>query len=239
MAFRDTLKSAAYTYGLALEPKQLEQFTRYYELLIAWNAKMNLTAITDEEGVAVKHMVDSLTAYTPALFSGGTRVIDVGTGAGFPGIPLKIFAPHIELTLLDSLKKRIGFLETVVSELALSGVTCVHARAEDAARDKKYREQYDVACARAVARLAVLSEYTMPFVKCGGVFLAMKGRSFAEEAEEAKKAIKVMGGLETNVREVKLPGLDDVRAVIEVRKTMPTPNVYPRKAGTPLKKPIV
>lgn len=236
--FQDEMKKAAEAYGLYLSEVQLQQFTRYYELLIAWNEKMNLTAITEAHEVAIKHMVDSLTAYDKTLFHKGVSVIDVGTGAGFPGLPLKIFCPEIRLTLMDSLNKRVKFLQTVVDELGLTGVECVHARAEEGARNKKYREQFDIAVSRAVARLPILCEYCLPFVKKGGHFLALKGRAYAEEAEEAKKAIKVMGGSHTEVREVHLPDLEDKRAIIIVTKTMPTPKAYPRKAGTPAKNPL-
>lgn len=236
--FQDEMKKATEAYGLHLSEVQLQQFTRYYELLIAWNEKMNLTAITEAHEVAIKHMVDSLTAYDKTLFHKGVSVIDVGTGAGFPGLPLKIFCPEIRLTLMDSLNKRVKFLQTVVDELGLTGVECVHARAEEGARNKKYREQFDIAVSRAVARLPILCEYCLPFVKKGGHFLALKGRAYAEEAEEAKKAIKVMGGSHTEVREVHLPDLEDKRAIIIVTKTMPTPKAYPRKAGTPAKNPL-
>lgn len=236
--FQEEMKKAAAGYGLTLSEEQLRQFTRYYELLIEWNEKMNLTAITEEHEVAVKHMVDSLTAYDTSLFQDGVSVIDVGTGAGFPGLPLKIFCPGIKLTLMDSLNKRVKFLQTVVTELGLQNVECVHARAEEGARNKKYREQFDLAVSRAVARLPILCEYCLPFVKRGGHFLALKGRAFAEEVAEAQKAIKVMGGSHTEVREVHLPDLEDKRAIIIVTKTMPTPKAYPRKAGTPAKNPL-
>lgn len=162
MMFRDEMKRAAEDFGLALSETQLAQFTRYYELLVEWNEKMNLTAITEEHEVAVKHMVDSLSAYDPALFNGAVSIIDVGTGAGFPGLPLKIFCPDAKLTLMDSLNKRVNFLQTVVDELGLEGVDCVHARAEEGARMKKYREQFDLAVSRAVARLPILCEYCLP-----------------------------------------------------------------------------
>ncbi|SFT70021.1 16S rRNA (guanine527-N7)-methyltransferase [Selenomonas sp. GACV-9] len=236
--FIDEMRQAAAEYGLELSETQLVQFNRYYELLVEWNKVMNLTAITEPHEVAVKHMIDSLTAYDEELFTDGATVIDVGTGAGFPGLPLKIFAPHIKLTLMDSLNKRVKFLQTVVDELGLTDVSCVHARAEEGARNKTYREQFDIAVSRAVARLPVLCEYCMPFVKRGGHFLALKGMQYQEEQQEAVKAIKVMGGSETKTRSVKLPGLDDVRAVIDITKGMPTPKAYPRKAGTPAKNPL-
>ena len=237
--FKEELAKAAAEYGISLSDTQMEQYNRYFELLVEWNEKINLTAITEPKEVAIKHMIDSITAYDENLFKDGTTVIDVGTGAGFPGLPLKIFCPEIKLTLMDSLNKRIKFLQTVVEELGLKDVECVHARAEEGARNKKYRESFDIAVSRAVARLPILCEYCLPFVKKGGHFIALKGMQYHDEAEEAVKAIKVMGGSHTEIRPVKLPELDDKRAVITITKTMPTPKAYPRKAGTPTKNPIV
>ena len=237
--FKEELAKAAAEYGISLSDTQMEQYNRYFELLVEWNEKINLTAITEPKEVAIKHMIDSITAYDENLFKDGTTVIDVGTGAGFPGLPLKIFCPEIKMTLMDSLNKRIKFLQTVVEELGLKDVECVHARAEEGARNKKYRESFDIAVSRAVARLPILCEYCLPFVKKGGHFIALKGMQYNDEADEAAKAIKVMGGSRTEIRPVKLPELDDKRAVITITKTMPTPKAYPRKAGTPTKNPIV
>ena len=237
--FKEELAKAAAEYGINLSDTQMEQYNRYFELLVEWNEKINLTAITEPKEVAIKHMIDSITAYDEKLFKDGITVIDVGTGAGFPGLPLKIFCPEIKLTLMDSLNKRIKFLQTVVEELGLKDVECVHARAEEGARNKKYRESFDIAVSRAVARLPILCEYCLPFVKKGGHFIALKGMQYNDEADEAAKAIKVMGGSKTEIRPVKLPELDDKRAVITITKTMPTPKAYPRKAGTPTKNPIV
>ena len=236
--FIDEMKAAADSYGITLDDTKLRQLTRYYELLVEWNEKINLTAITEPKEVAVKHMIDSLSAYDEKLFIDGARVIDVGTGAGFPGLPLKIFAPQIDLTLMDALNKRVKFLQTVVAELGLKNVECVHRRAEEGARDKKYREGYDIAVSRAVARLPILAEYCLPFVKKGGHFIALKGMQYAEELAEAQKAIKILGGADAISRRVVLPDLDDVRAVITIKKKMPTPKIYPRKAGTPTKNPL-
>ncbi len=236
--FREELEQAAEAYGISLTSHQRGQLGMYYRLLMEWNQKMNLTAITEPHEVAVKHMIDSLSAFDEDDFPENAAIIDVGTGAGFPGIPLKIFRPDLRLTLLDSLNKRISFLQAVVDALQLEQAVCVHGRAEEAARKKEYREHYDIAVSRAVARLSVLSEYCLPFVKKGGVFLALKGMKYQEEMEEAEKAVKILGGGEMKARSVHLPGLEDKRAVISVRKLSATPKTYPRKAGTPERNPI-
>ena len=238
MEFRDELKRAAAEFGTPLDDVQLDQFLLYNSLLLEWNQKMNLTAITNPKEVAVKHMVDSLSAFDGSLFREGIHVIDVGTGAGFPGLVLKIYFPSMELVLLDSLQKRIKFLETVVSELGLSGVSCVHGRAEETARQKDYRERFDLALSRAVARLSVLSEYTLPFVRIGGSLLALKGAKYAEEMAEAEAAAKILGGKAPTAKTIKLPGLDDGRAIVRIDKMKATPKAYPRKSGTPEKKPL-
>ena len=239
MSFAEILKKAAEEYGISLSETQLQQFDRYQELLVEWNQKMNLTALTEPKDVAIKHMIDSVSVYDEKWFSEGMSVIDVGTGAGFPGLPLKILCPSLKVTLLDSLNKRVKFLETVVSELGLSDIVCVHARAEEAARQKQYREKFDAVVSRAVARLPILAEYDLPFVRVGGFFAAMKGAKYEEEAEEAKKAVKLLGGGEPVLREIKLPELEDKRGIIYIRKEKKTPSVYPRKAGTPEKNPIL
>ena len=239
MEFRDEVQKAAADFGTPLDVAQTDQLAAYDSLLLEWNQKMNLTAITDPREVAVKHIVDSLSAFDPSLFKDGIRAIDVGTGAGFPGLVLKIYFPSMELVLLDSLQKRVKFLEAVVSELGLSGVTCVHGRAEEAARQKNYRERFDVAFSRAVARLSVLAEYTLPFVRVGGSLLALKGARYAEEMAEAETAAKILGGSAPTSKTLKLPGLDDGRAIVRIDKIKPTPKAYPRKSGTPEKKPLI
>ena len=236
--FQKFMAEAAEAAGLQLSDSQLQQFTRYYEMLIEWNEKMNLTAITEAREVAVKHFVDSLTALETGLFTEGCTVIDVGTGAGFPGLPLKIYRPDLKLTLMDSLQKRVGFLEAAVEELGLQEVTCVHARAEEGARNKAFREKFDFAVSRAVAALPVLAEYTLPFVKQGGFLVALKGAKYAEEAGAAERALSLLGGAAPRCQEVTLPGLTDKRAIVTVKKVRPTPRAYPRKAGTPAKKPL-
>lgn len=239
MEFRDEVQKAASDFGTPLDATQTDQLVSYYSLLLEWNNKMNLTAITDPYEVAVKHIVDSLSAFDSSLFRDGIRAIDVGTGAGFPGLVLKIYFPSMELVLLDSLQKRVKFLEEVVSALGLKGVSCVHGRAEEAARQKDYRERFDLAFSRAVARLSVLAEYTLPFVRVGGSLLALKGAKYAEEMAEAETAAKILGGSVPTSKTVKLPGLDDGRAIVRIDKIKPTPKVYPRKSGTPEKKPLV
>lgn len=236
--FINYLQEAAEAFGIELNEKQLQQFDRYYELLIEWNEKMNLTAITEAKEVAVKHMIDSISAWDDERLKGAKSLIDVGTGAGFPGIPLKIYRPELKLTLLDSLNKRVKFLQTVVDELGLENVECIHARAEEGARNPKLREKFDIAVSRAVARMSVLSEYCIPFVKVGGNFVALKGMKFAEEAAEAEKALKILGCDKAEAIELRLPGLEDKRAVIYAKKKMATPKQYPRKAGTPDKNPL-
>lgn len=238
MMFKQYLTEAANQYGLLLSESQITAFARYYELLIEWNEKMNLTAITDPREVAIKHMIDSLSCYSEAYFPSGCKVIDVGTGAGFPGIPLKIFRPDISLTLLDSLNKRVNFLQQVVQELALDNVMTIHARAEEGARKKELREVYHVALSRAVARLNVLCELCLPFVKPGGTFIALKGAQYEEELQEASRAVNLLGGKVAQVAPISLPGITDKRAVLYIRKEKMTSPLYPRKAGTPEKKPL-
>ena len=227
MTFAEILAEKGAEAGLSFTPLQLEQFSRYYELLVETNKVMNLTAITEPEEVAVKHMVDSLLAYEAEM--AGKTLADVGTGAGFPGVPLKIYCPEL---------KRLRFLQQVIEELGLKGIRCEHLRAEDAGRDKKHREKYDYVTARAVARLSVLSEYCLPLAKKGGQFIALKGSKFAEEITEGEAAVKILGGKIISAEPVKLPGLDDGRAIIKIAKIKTTPAQYPRKAGTPEKQPL-
>ena len=230
---------AAEVYGLSLTDKQVMQFDRYGALLLSWNEKMNLTAIVEPTEVAVKHFIDAASVWRADWFTADIRrVVDVGTGAGFPGLPLKILHPEVEVTLMDALQKRVRFLSEVISALGLSGVMAVHARAEEGARQKAYRERFDAAVSRAVAPLSVLAEYTLPFVRVGGFLAAQKGAKYAAEAQEGAKALALLGGAPPMIASVKLPGLDDTRAVLYVKKVRPTPDPYPRKAGTPEKKPL-
>ena len=238
-AFEEILAARAAEAGIPLTAEQIGQFSVYNEMLLDWNTRMNLTALTAPEDVAVKHIIDSLTAYDAALFDGARTLIDVGAGAGLPGIPLAVYAPHLTVTLLDALNKRVRFLTEVTAAMGLQNVRCIHARAEEAARTAEHRAAYDIAVSRAVARLPVLLEYTLPFVRVGGTLLALKGRAYAEEQKEARRAAEVLGGGRITARPVHLPGLDDVRAILTVTKERQTPAAYPRGGGAPTRRPIL
>ena len=238
-AFEEILAARAAEAGIPLTAEQIGQFSVYHEMLLDWNTRMNLTALTAPEDVAVKHIIDSLTAYDAALFDGARTLIDVGTGAGLPGIPLAVYAPHLTVTLLDTLNKRVRFLTEVTAAMGLQNVRCIHARAEEAARTAEHRAAYDIAVSRAVARLPVLLEYTLPFVRVGGTLLALKGRAYAEEQREARRAAEVLGGGRITARPVHLPGLDDVRAILTVTKERQTPAIYPRGGGAPPRRPLL
>ena len=238
MIFRDILTQSANEYGLQLTEKQLDGFTIYFEELVEWNEKVNLTAITAPQDVAIKHMIDSLSCYDEEIFKKGATVIDVGTGAGFPGLPLKIFCPDIKLTLFDSLNKRILFLQAVAEKLGINDINFIHSRAEDGGKSKQHREQYDIVVSRAVARLNILCEWCLPFVAVGGSFIALKGSQYSQELEEATGAIRLLGGEIAKVQKIKLPGIDDVRAVIYIKKIKRTPSAYPRRPGTAEKNPL-
>lgn len=222
--------------NISVNDKQIKQFERYFELLVEWNEKINLTAITEKSEVFLKHFVDSATCLLNENISG--KVIDVGTGAGFPGMVLKILKPEIKLTLLDSLNKRIEFLKLIAAELGLEDITFIHSRAEDGGQDKNLREQYDFVVSRAVANLSTLSEYCLPFVKVGGYFLAMKGPDIREEVDSAKNAVSKLGGEVKKEITYTLPSTDINHTVISVKKLRQTPAIYPRKAGKPSKAPL-
>ena len=212
-----------------LDDAQITLYEKFYELMIEQNRVMNLTAITEPQEFAIKHIIDSLTAWDDKIFEGVETLADVGTGAGFPAIPLKIFKPHLKLCLIDSLAKRTYFLKRVVAALELADVEIIHGRAEELARQKIFRERFDVVTSRAVARLNILAEYCLPFAKVGGHFVAWKAKNFREELDEARAAIKILGGGEILIREMKLPTLDDSRALIYVDKKKSTPEKYPRR----------
>ena len=218
---------------------QLAQFEQYYNGLIEKNKVMNLTAITEREDVILKHFIDSLAlARYVKLWEKDYNIIDVGTGAGFPGIPLKIAFPNLQVTLFDSLNKRIKFLQEMIDTLKLKEITAVHGRAEEGARDKNMREKYDFAVSRAVANMAVLSEYCIPFVKVGGYFIPYKTGTVEEEITQGKKAIQILGGKIEKIEKLMLPDSDISRSFVFIKKEKQTPKAYPRKAGTASKQPL-
>lgn len=227
-------------FGLTFSEKQAEQFIRYYELLTEWNSFMNLTAITEFDEVMKKHFVDSvsLVRAIPNIIEKEYTLIDVGTGAGFPGIPLKIMFPNLKVVLLDSLNKRVSFLNEVIEKLELADIEAYHGRAEDFAKKKEFRECFDLCVSRAVANLTTLSEYCLPFVKIGGNFISYKSEKITEEFEGAKEAIKILGGQYNNQVEFNLPNSDIYRNLFMIKKIKSTPGKYPRKAGLPAKEPI-
>ena len=232
--FEKDLKS----FNVELTELQIKQFLKYYELLVEWNEFMNLTAITEYEDVMKKHFVDSLSLIKAYDVSKSSTVIDVGTGAGFPGLALKIAYPNLKVTLLDSLNKRMNFLNYVIEQLGLENVETVHGRAEDFAKPGKLREKFDVCVSRAVANLTSLSEYCLPFIKMGGKFISYKSEKMNEEMENAKKAISVLGGKYDRCEEFLLPESDIFRNLVVIKKVKETPKKYPRKAGLPTKEPI-
>ncbi|WP_027431107.1 16S rRNA (guanine(527)-N(7))-methyltransferase RsmG [Lachnospira multipara] len=235
MLFIDNLKEL----GVEIDSKQLEQFNQYYETLVEWNEFMNLTGITEYDEVLLKHFVDSLVLDPNKLItSDKIRLIDVGTGAGFPGLPIKIAFPNVDVVLLDSLNKRIKFLDEVINKLGLENIKTIHSRAEDGGRNKELREQFDIAISRAVANLSSLAEYNLPYVKLGGYFVAMKSGEIDEEAENAKKAIKLLGGQLEKITKFRLPNTDIDRSLVLIKKVKETSKKYPRKAGLPTKEPL-
>lgn len=231
-------KSILEQWQIPFSEKQQEQLIVYYEMLVEKNKVMNLTAITEFEDVLEKHFLDSIAVGRYVDLSKDLSVIDLGTGAGFPGMPLKILFPNLKITLADSLNKRILFLEEVIDALGLEGVTTVHGRAEDLAANRAYREQYDLCVSRAVANLSTLSEYCLPFVKLGGTFISYKSGAIEEELSAAKKAIFLLGGQIKEVIPFQLDGTDISRSFVMIGKEKKTPKAYPRKSGTPSKKPL-
>lgn len=214
-----------------------EAFDRYGEILLDWNERMNLTRITDEDDMMDKHFIDSLTPTLVAGYEGTGKILDLGTGAGFPGMVLAMVSPERDVHLMDSLNKRITFLDHVVKELGLTNVSTFHGRAEEAGRDRKFREQYGLVVSRAVARLPILAEYCLPFVRLGGHLIAMKGAEGVEEVEEAKRAIEILGGQLEEIVDLRLPGGDE-RHLVVIKKVKGTPEKYPRGGGKPRKDPL-
>lgn len=224
--------------SILLNDKQIQQFEQYYNILVEWNKVMNLTAITEYEEVVEKHFLDSLTIVNAIHVEKIETLIDVGTGAGFPGIPLKIAFPHLKVTLLDSLNKRIKFLNEVINLLELNDIKAIHGRAEDYAKQAEYREQYDICVSRAVANLATLSEYCLPYVKVDGLFVPYKSGEIDEELKSSEKAVSILGGKVEEVVKFQLPGTDIGRAFVKIHKIKETKKKYPRKAGMPTKEPL-
>jgi 16S rRNA (guanine527-N7)-methyltransferase len=222
--------------GIKLDDTQVEQFSIYADLLIEWNERVNLTSITDPQEIVIKHFIDSLTL---GQYMKAHKLADIGTGAGFPGIPLKILHPELHVFLVDSLAKRLDFLKVVIDQLGLHQVETIHSRAEDFGRDSKYRESFDRVTSRAVARLPVLLEYAVPLLKKNGIFLAAKGTQVDDEVRESKKALEALGGKINGVERFNLGTEAEHRAIVIVEKVKETPKAYPRKAGTPAKKPLI
>ncbi|GAA0079214.1 16S rRNA (guanine(527)-N(7))-methyltransferase RsmG [Clostridium sp. CTA-5] len=238
MEFYNLMAKAAEDVGLKLTESQYEKFIIYKDLLKEWNEKINLTAIIEDEEIIKKHFIDSIKAFKREEFKQANTLIDVGTGAGFPGIPIAIMRSEIKVTLLDSLNKRVNFLNTVIKELNLKNVITIHSRAEDGARQKNLRESFDIATSRAVANMSVLSEFCLPYVKVGGHFIALKGPSVDEEIKESKKSIATLGGTLIDICEVQIEDTELKHNLVIVKKVNECPKAYPRKAGNVTKKPI-
>ncbi len=224
--------------SVEVDRKKIDQFNQFYDLIVEWNKVMNLTTITDYKDVVEKHFLDSLSIERILKLDDIKAVMDVGTGAGFPGMPLKIIYPDLKITLLDSLNKRVRFLNEVIRQLELKNIDAIHGRAEDIGKNENYREKYDLCVSRAVANLATLSEYCMPFVKVGGVFVSYKSGDIDEEVLKSKKAISLFGGKIDEVVKFQLPGTDINRAFVKIKKIKGTPKKYPRKSGIPSKEPL-
>lgn len=238
MEYFQLMKEACEEVGLELTEDQYNKFIDYMKLLQEWNEKINLTAITEDEDVIKKHFIDCIKIFKSNAVKNAKSIIDVGTGAGFPGLPIAIMNPDVKVVLLDSLNKRINFLNLVVKELGLTNVTTIHSRAEDGARNPELREKFDVATSRAVANMAVLSEFCLPYVKKNGHFVALKGPAIEEELENGKAAIKILGGELKNIIEVSIEGTDLRHNIVEVLKVKECNKKYPRKAGTVNKNPL-
>lgn len=234
----DTLIEGSKELNIELDDKALESFKTYKSLLQEWNKKIDITTITEDVEVDIKHFLDSLTPIKTQLFEGNEKIIDIGTGGGFPGLPLKIYNNNLKVTLLDSLNKRINFLKEVIESLKLKDIEAIHGRAEELSRTKEYREQYDICISRAVASLDTLSEYCLPFVKVGGHFISMKGPDVEEELKESYNAINTLGGKVIEVESIIIPQSDIKHSLIIIEKVRPTSTKYPRGGGKPRKKPL-
>ena len=232
------LKEVLETFGLPSDDSVIDKFERYMEAVLSWNEKVNLTAIKDRDGFITKHFIDSLCSADHTQFKEAKTVIDVGTGAGFPGLPLAIVSPDKEFLLIDSLNKRIRILNEIIADLGLTNVKAIHGRAEELAKDKQYRESFDICVSRAVSRLSVLSEYCLPFIRKGGWLVAYKGPDADREIEDAKNALGILGGKVMEIADTDMQKFDVSHRIVYIQKTMNTPKTYPRKAGTPSKKPL-
>ncbi|EES91896.1 16S rRNA (guanine(527)-N(7))-methyltransferase RsmG [Clostridium botulinum] len=237
--YYDILNVAASSMGLEFNDKKYNQFIKYKDLLKDWNSKVNLTAITEDKEIIKKHFIDSMKIFQFEYLKKANRIIDIGTGGGFPGIPMKIIRPEVKMVLLDSLRKRINVLDDILCKIGIDDVETIHGRAEEFSRNPKYREQFDAVVSRAVANLAALSEFCLPYVKVGGYFVALKGPSVDEEVKIAKKAISILGGKLEEIREVEIENSDLKHNLVIIKKIKNTPKQYPRKAGTAIKKPLL
>lgn len=237
--YYDLLNSAVNDVGLEFDENKYNQFIKYMSLLKSWNEKVNLTAITDDLEIVKKHFIDSIKIFKFQPLKDAKKVIDVGTGGGFPGIPMKIIKPELEIVLLDSLKKRISVLESILNDIGINDVTAIHGRAEEFGVKTEFREKFDVVVSRAVANLAVLSEFCLPYAKIGGYFVALKGPSVDSEVNESKRAINELGGKLIDLIEVHIENTDLKHNLVVIKKIKNTPKQYPRKAGIVSKKPLL
>lgn len=234
LTFKDMLSEL----DIQVTDQMLVQFDKYYEMLVEWNKVMNLTSIVDYNEVLCKHFIDSLSIVRAVQMDKISSIIDIGTGAGFPGIPIKIVFPHVKVTLLDSLNKRVKFLNAVINELELKNITAIHGRAEDFAKQTNYRESYGLCVSRAVANLSTLSEYCLPYTTVGGYFVSYKSGEVEEELNQSRHAVKILGGSVQDTIKFQLPGTDINRSFVIIKKEKETPKKYPRKAGMPAKEPL-
>lgn len=235
---KEKLRELLLNASIDADKQQLEKFERYFLELLLWNEKCNLTAITEENEVIIKHFYDSLLIMSLKEWGRSGRLLDIGTGAGLPGIPIKIMNPNMDVTLMDSLNKRVNFLKHIIEMLELKDIDAIHARAEEMGQDKRWREKYDIVVSRAVAKMPVLLEYCLPLLRIGGIFIAYKGAEIEEELAQAKKALQVLGGTIRTIEKMELPENSGSRSLVIVEKTGQTPRIYPRKAGMAEKKPL-
>lgn len=238
MKNNSTLVNGLHKLGLSISKEQIDMFEKYKELIKDWNKKVNITSITEDQDIYIKHFLDSATIFKTELIKDGIDIIDIGTGGGFPGLPIKIINPRTNVTLLDSLNKRIIFLNDVIDKIGLTSVFAVHGRAEEFGKMSEYREKFDISVSRAVAPLNILCEYCLPFVKVGGYFIAMKSINTDDELKQANNAIKILGGVLTDSLDILIPNTDIKHRLIIIKKIRQTSTKYPRSSGKPKKKPL-